>query len=84
MDTTRFVNNYSQRVWLKSGVKPRFCPKCRSAATVRLHRQGVLEMLVLLPVRPFRCMDCNRRFYGWLFNMHSVRSWFPFRRSNLS
>jgi hypothetical protein len=41
-------------------------------------------MLVLLPVRPFRCMDCNWRFYGLTVNLLSIRSWLPFaKRSNL-
>lgn len=79
-----FDGAYRQRVWLKSGTRPHICPKCRSAATLRSSRQGVLEMFVLLPVRPFRCMDCNWRFYGLTVNLRSIRSWFPVaRRSNL-
>lgn len=74
---------YRHGVWLRPGVRPRFCPKCGSAATLRSNRHGALDMLVLLPVRPFRCMDCNWRFYGLTVNLLSIRSWLPFaRRSN--
>jgi hypothetical protein len=74
---------YRQRVWLRSGDRPHSCPKCRSVATMRSGRQGVLEMFALLPVRPFRCMDCNWRFYGLIVNLRSIRSWFSLpRRSN--
>ena len=80
-------SDYRQRVWVKLGDKPRLCPQCRSAATLPSHRRGVLEtlLLTLLPIaRPFRCMDCNSRFYGLLVNLRSIRPWFHISRpSNL-
>ena len=79
-------DDFGQRVWVRSHVKQRLCPNCHSAATQRSHRQGPLEIILLslLPIRPFRCRDCDRRFYGWLFNMQSIRSKIPIaRRSNL-
>lgn len=43
------------------------CPNC-SAADVRPSRFRGLERLALpLPIRPYRCLDCDRRFWwlGW-------------------
>src|SRR6202034_2403428 len=59
-------SDHGQRVWVRLGDQPHLCPKCRSATTLPAHRRGVLEtfLLTFLPARPFRCMDCNRRFYG--------------------
>lgn len=80
-------SNYRQRVWVKLGDRPRLCPKCGSAATLPSHRRGVFERLLLtfLPVAcPFRCMDCNKRFYGLIVNLRSIRAWFSSSRpSNL-
>ena len=70
-----------QRVWVRLGDSPRLCPRCRSAATQRSRRRGVLEaLLTFVPVRPFRCMDCDRRFYGSLFKFHSVGTQSPVTR----
>jgi hypothetical protein len=76
------ASDRGQRVWVRLGDKPRLCPKCRSAATLPSHRRGILEtfLLTFLPARPFRCMDCNRHFYGWTVNSRSIRSWFPSTR----
>jgi len=38
------------------------CPKCSSTAHTRSRRRA-LEYL-LLGLRPFRCLTCQRRFYG--------------------
>jgi hypothetical protein len=67
-------NDYGQRIWVNGRVKQRLCPKCQSTATQRSKRRGALELTLmgLLPVRPFRCRDCDWRFYGLLFNMRSV------------
>lgn len=75
-------SEYGQRVWVKSNVKPHFCPRCKSRATVRSKRRGVFELtlLGLLPVRPFRCRDCDCRFYSWLFHMHPNGSKIPVAR----
>jgi hypothetical protein len=40
------------------------CPRCGSKYVHRSHRQGVIDLVfraVLL--RPFRCEDCDGRFY---------------------
>lgn len=41
------------------------CPECRSHCVRRSKRKGVLERTVLTAsfVRPFRCVECGRRFY---------------------
>ncbi len=43
----------------------RLCPNCRSVDTSRSHRKGPLEKYLLgaLGVRPYRCMNCDARFY---------------------
>jgi len=39
------------------------CPKCRSDATKRAHRQGLRERLLsLFFVYPYRCRKCGHRF----------------------
>src|SRR5580704_114857 len=42
------------------------CPHCQSQAIRRSMRRGMLEtaILWLIPVRPFRCKDCDHRFYS--------------------
>jgi hypothetical protein len=66
----------AQLTWIRSSLKPRLCPKCQSNDTRRSKRRGFLELglLGLLPVLPFRCKDCDWRFYGWLFSVNSIRS----------
>lgn len=76
---TSIDGDYGQRMWLRSRVKPHFCPKCQSGATQRSKRRGLFELTLmgLLPVRPFRCRSCDWRFYGLLFNMQPSRSKIP-------
>ncbi len=75
-------SEYGERGWIKSNVKPHFCPRCKSRATVRSKRRGIFELtlLGLLPVRPFRCRDCDCRFYSWLFRVHPNSSKIPIAR----
>jgi hypothetical protein len=81
---TSIDGDYGKRVWLKSTVKPHFRPKCQSAATQRSKRRGLFELSLmgLLPVRPFRCRNCDCRFYGLLLNMQSNRSKIPTARQS--
>ena len=41
------------------------CPKCQSRAIARVARGDVLERLILMlrRKRPYRCLDCDYRFY---------------------
>jgi len=43
----------------------RVCPHCRSLATSRSHRHGSVEryLLRVIGVLPYRCLDCDARFY---------------------
>jgi hypothetical protein len=43
------------------------CPQCRSKRTRRSKRKGFVERgpLTLLCLRPFRCEDCQHRFFRW-------------------
>jgi hypothetical protein len=54
--------------------KQRVCPKCQSTAVQQSKRRGALELALmgLLPLRPFRCRDCDWRFYRLFFRMRSA------------
>ena len=41
------------------------CPQCNSKYIHRSKSRGIFELsvLTLVPIRPFRCEDCDRRFY---------------------
>ena len=45
----------------------RYCPRCRSIETARSHRRGTVEryLLAVIGVRPFRCLNCDVRFYAF-------------------
>jgi hypothetical protein len=50
----------------------RICPRCRSLSVHRSGRRGLLEgvLLPLFVLRPYRCMNCWRRYYGFIFAKH--------------
>ena len=52
------------------------CPHCQSKAIRRSMRRGMLEtaILRLIPVRPFRCKDCDHRFYSRPSQANSIQS----------
>ena len=41
------------------------CPRCGGSEVFRSHRRGPMERYLLraVGVRPFRCVNCNARFY---------------------
>ena len=41
------------------------CPHCGSSEVFRSHRRGAVERYLLraIGVRPFRCVNCDARFY---------------------
>jgi hypothetical protein len=43
----------------------RLCPYCGGSEVFRSHRRGAMERYILRPigVRPFRCVNCDARFY---------------------
>lgn len=46
---------------------PAVCPYCGSKAIRRSKRRGMVESsLSLIWVRPFRCKDCDQRFYAFI------------------
>jgi hypothetical protein len=53
-----------------------FCPHCQSKDIRRSKRRGMFEssVLSLMPVRPFRCKDCDRRFYGLRSQANPIQS----------
>ena len=42
-----------------------FCPHCGGSEVFRSHRRGTVERYLLraIGVRPFRCVNCDARFY---------------------
>jgi uncharacterized protein YlaI len=50
------------------------CPHCHSKAVRRSMRRGMIEsaILRLIPVRPFRCKDCDHRFYSRTSQMNAI------------
>jgi hypothetical protein len=48
-------------------VNKRACPHCKSLETSRSHRHGGVEryLLRIIGVLPFRCLDCDARFYAF-------------------
>ena len=55
---------------------PVSCPHCQSKAIRRSMRKGMLEstILRLIPVRPFRCKDCDHRFYSRTSQTNTLHS----------
>jgi hypothetical protein len=44
---------------------PRPCPYCLSPQVTRSRRRNVWErVLILMLLRPYRCLECDARFYG--------------------
>ena len=43
----------------------RLCPHCGSSEIFRSHRRNAVERYLLraIGVRPFRCVNCDARFY---------------------
>jgi hypothetical protein len=43
------------------------CPHCKSSETSRSHRHGGVEryFLKVIGVLPYRCRDCDARFYAF-------------------
>ena len=47
---------------------PLRCPSCESQDIRRSKRQGILDGLSsILGFLPYRCEDCNHRFFKWSF-----------------
>jgi len=48
----------------------RRCPICQSHNVARSMRRGALDYLVvpLLLLRPYRCLSCDNRYYGWILS----------------
>lgn len=55
---------FPPRLCIPKGPRKMKCPVCGNADIHRSHRRGLFErMLSLILLRPFRCMDCNKRFW---------------------
>lgn len=47
---------------------PNYCPLCGSEDVLRLPRREIIDVLLLLAMlRPFGCIDCRRRYFGFFF-----------------
>jgi hypothetical protein len=53
----------------------RECPFCESHAIRRSHNAGLFDALFvrLMLMRPFRCMECEERFYGFFFRKSALK-----------
>jgi hypothetical protein len=49
------------------------CRQCRSKRVHQSRRTGMIERIILslIFVRPFRCEECDFRFYRWSFSAHA-------------
>jgi len=46
----------------------RHCPRCNSIKLKPTDRRGLFEfVIIVLLLRPFRCLACRRRHYGFVF-----------------
>jgi hypothetical protein len=52
------------------------CPHCQSKAVRRAKRRGMFELSVLsmIPMRPFRCQECDLRFYAFVSAPDAIQS----------
>jgi hypothetical protein len=52
------------------------CPHCKSKATHRSKRRGTFESTArrVIPMRPFHCEDCDRRFYAFVWLTGTMQS----------
>lgn len=46
------------------------CPRCGNYACSRSHRRKLEYLLPLFGLRPWRCGDCRKRFYGRRVPLH--------------
>jgi len=67
---------------LKMGKVSISCPGCQSDLTHRSRTRGILEsLLVFLRIRPYRCDECDCRFFRWRAQRKSKATRLP-RRMN--
>ena len=52
------------------------CPRCGGTNVRRSHRKGLFEraILSLLHLRPYRCEECDKRFFGGQVSVATQRS----------
>lgn len=51
---------------LEKGKASISCPGCQSDLTRRSRTRGIVEsLLVFLRIRPYRCDECDCRFFRW-------------------
>jgi hypothetical protein len=59
-----------------------WCPDCQNAQVRRSKTRGIVEsLLALLLIRPYRCQECDCRFFRWSI-LHKPKATGPTRRSN--
>lgn len=61
------------------------CPHCNSKYIHRSKRRGIFELsvLALVPIKPFRCEECDRRFYSLASATDSAQSHTGISRSGV-
>src|SRR5580692_10268004 len=67
---------------LKSAAESIWCPACQSDQVRRARTGGIAEpFLAKLLIRPYRCEECDFRFFRWS-TRHKPKATRPARRSN--
>lgn len=58
------------------------CPDCQSDVIRRSRTRGIAEsLLAYLRIRPYRCEECDHRFFHWSLQ-HKPKATWSARRSN--
>ena len=69
----RFVYAFARRCLSGKG-SALICPRCQSDHCRRSKRRGLREhFLGLSRVRPWRCRNCEKRFFGWVVPVNYVQ-----------
>lgn len=64
------------RSCMRKNLRPQICPRCEGRIIRRSHRKNLAEKArSLLFIRPYRCVDCHYRFWGY---------WVPWKLSFLT
>lgn len=64
--TSLFARRVHTRPMITWNFRDKSCPCCGSQEVTRSRRQGFFErgVLGMTNIRPYRCMDCDARYYG--------------------
>jgi hypothetical protein len=79
---SRLAVEFSFLPSLKNAAASVWCPDCQSAQVRRSRTRGIVESLLAgLLIRPYRCEECDCRFFRWS-TLHKPKATRRTRRSN--